>query len=112
MSTLFDPADFYRSEQEAHIFARFEIYFDEEEDEGWLVSWTTNDPNEDGHAETTTKFNRWFVGLEDALEWTGVTRRGWFGEPVNVLLLDAEGHWRPVLDSNRAELLDANRDRG
>jgi hypothetical protein len=76
--------------------------------EGWIVKAATNDDNDDGwpdgHIET---WEFQFPTLEAALDHTGVTRRGFYGHPVEVYLYgDLNSGRLPVNEGNRQELLD------
>jgi len=56
---------------------------------GYTVNWQTNDNDDDGYPDGyDTKASYKFPTLEKAVKFTGITRTGYYGQPVQVFLHD------------------------
>lgn len=57
------------------------------EDRPVTVEWATNDDDDDGYDDgDVTTLTLYFRTLDDAIKHTGYTRRGYYGQPVDVFL--------------------------
>lgn len=76
-------------EEQARTWTTYAIYTGQHAVRGntVLVHWSSNDDNDDGYPDDDIEHAEYrFPNVEAAIKFTGRTRRGLYGQPVDVTL--------------------------